>query len=309
MLSKRVTVGATPGKTKHFQTLNIDDDLTLCDCPGLVFPSFTASRAELVCNGIMPIDQMREYSNYTAPIALLVKRVKSIQFQLHYSLIFPSWATSTIADYDNSDVVGVESDVDYQKRANELLSAHARMRGFLKDHGRPDIARSARLLLKDLFNGKLLYCYPPPSLTPEQATVWQQCEEKQILGARYIGHTEFGDEDESDTISTSIRDSMRIKENALVQSVVSAEFDDEIAHTQSASDMPASQATMGMSKKQLLRARQRERHHTGKAFKTRKHSVQQDAVELRVGGNSAQAAMRLGVLQPTKSHQPSKLVQ
>lgn len=45
---KLVGVGSQPGKTKHFQTLYIEKDLLLCDCPGLVFPSFTASRAEMV---------------------------------------------------------------------------------------------------------------------------------------------------------------------------------------------------------------------------------------------------------------------
>ena len=29
--AKKVTVGATPGKTKHFQTINVTDQLTLCD--------------------------------------------------------------------------------------------------------------------------------------------------------------------------------------------------------------------------------------------------------------------------------------
>ena len=41
----RVAVGATPGKTKHFQTMNLPPPdrwrgITLCDCPGLVFPKF-----------------------------------------------------------------------------------------------------------------------------------------------------------------------------------------------------------------------------------------------------------------------------
>lgn len=38
----RVNVGATPGKTKHFQTLVLSETLMLCDCPGLVFPSFVS---------------------------------------------------------------------------------------------------------------------------------------------------------------------------------------------------------------------------------------------------------------------------
>lgn len=38
----RVSVGATPGKTKHFQTLVLSSSFMLCDCPGLVFPSFVS---------------------------------------------------------------------------------------------------------------------------------------------------------------------------------------------------------------------------------------------------------------------------
>ena len=32
--SKKTAVAATPGKTKHFQTLNVAPTLCLCDCPG-----------------------------------------------------------------------------------------------------------------------------------------------------------------------------------------------------------------------------------------------------------------------------------
>ena len=60
-MNKKVAVSETPGKTKHYQTLFIDDELMLCDCPGLVFPSFVSTKGELIINGILPIDQMREY--------------------------------------------------------------------------------------------------------------------------------------------------------------------------------------------------------------------------------------------------------
>eukprot|EP00624_Nannochloropsis_granulata_P007837 evm.model.NODE_9837_length_4545_cov_20.612541.2 len=43
----RVAVSSTPGKTKHFQTLPLDKDTMLCDCPGLVFPSFVATSADM----------------------------------------------------------------------------------------------------------------------------------------------------------------------------------------------------------------------------------------------------------------------
>lgn len=43
------------------QTLELSDEIRLCDCPGLVFPSFVSSRAEMVLNGILPIDQLRDH--------------------------------------------------------------------------------------------------------------------------------------------------------------------------------------------------------------------------------------------------------
>lgn len=56
--AKKVTVSATPGKTKHFQTLPIPNErrVMLCDCPGLVFPSFASTKASMTCDGILPID-------------------------------------------------------------------------------------------------------------------------------------------------------------------------------------------------------------------------------------------------------------
>lgn len=61
MIEKKVSVSATPGKTKHFQTLYLDEDILLCDCPGLVMPSFVLTKAEMILNGILPIDQMRDH--------------------------------------------------------------------------------------------------------------------------------------------------------------------------------------------------------------------------------------------------------
>lgn len=38
---KVVSVSRTPGHTKHFQTIFLTQNVRLCDCPGLVFPSAT----------------------------------------------------------------------------------------------------------------------------------------------------------------------------------------------------------------------------------------------------------------------------
>ena len=44
MGKKVVSISRTPGHTKHFQTIFLTDNVKLCDCPGLVFPS-TAPRS------------------------------------------------------------------------------------------------------------------------------------------------------------------------------------------------------------------------------------------------------------------------
>ncbi|KAG5851469.1 hypothetical protein ANANG_G00093770 [Anguilla anguilla] len=64
--NKKVSVSATPGHTKHFQTLFVEPGLCLCDCPGLVMPSFVSTKADMICSGILPIDQMRDHHHSPA---------------------------------------------------------------------------------------------------------------------------------------------------------------------------------------------------------------------------------------------------
>lgn len=80
---KRVSVSSTPGKTKHFQTLHLSPSILLCDCPGLVFPQFTTTAAELVCDGVLPVDQMREY---LAPVEIVTRRISEEVLELIYGL-------------------------------------------------------------------------------------------------------------------------------------------------------------------------------------------------------------------------------
>ncbi|RLL99989.1 hypothetical protein CFD26_108134 [Aspergillus turcosus] len=144
--AKKVSVSATPGKTKHFQTLYLSPEIMLCDCPGLVFPNFATTKAELVVNGVLPIDQQREF---TGPAGLVAQRIPK-----HFL----------------EDVYGVkihtrplEEGGTGIPNAHDLLRAYARARGFATTgQGQPDESRAARYILKDYVNGKLLYCHPPP---------------------------------------------------------------------------------------------------------------------------------------------------
>lgn len=145
--AKKVSVSATPGKTKHFQTIHLSDKVVLCDCPGLVFPNFASTKAELVCNGVLPIDQLREY---TGPSGLVAQRIPQAFMEAIYGMkihIRPQEEGGT----------GIPS-------AEEMLAAYARARGFsTQGLGQPDVSRAARIVLKDYVKGKLLYCHPPPA--------------------------------------------------------------------------------------------------------------------------------------------------
>jgi large subunit GTPase 1 len=144
-----VSVSATPGKTKHFQTIHLSDSIILCDCPGLVFPNFATTKADLVCSGVLPIDQLREF---TGPVTLVTRRIPQPFLEAVYGIqirMRPIEEGGT----------GIPS-------APELLAAYARHRGFMtQGQGQPDQSRAARFVLKDYVNGKLLYCEPPPGIS------------------------------------------------------------------------------------------------------------------------------------------------
>ncbi|KAI9791954.1 MAG: hypothetical protein M1816_003223 [Peltula sp. TS41687] len=148
--AKKVSVSATPGKTKHFQTIHLSPSIILCDCPGLVFPDFATTRAELVCNGILPIDQLREF---TGPVGLVCQRIPQSFLEHAYGI--------------KIHVRPLEEGGTGVPTAEELLIAYATARGFTKTgQGQPDESRAARYVLKDYVNGKLLFCHPPPSSNP-----------------------------------------------------------------------------------------------------------------------------------------------
>ncbi|KAM8746020.1 large subunit GTPase 1 homolog [Acanthopagrus schlegelii] len=148
--NKKVSVSATPGHTKHFQTLYVEPGLCLCDCPGLVMPSFVSTKAEMICSGILPIDQMRDH----------VPAVSLISFTIPRHVLEGTYGINIIRPREDEDP-------DRHPTYEELLMAYGYMRGFMTSHGQPDQSRSARYILKDYVNGKLLYCHPPPHIKAE----------------------------------------------------------------------------------------------------------------------------------------------
>eukprot|EP01113_Clastostelium_recurvatum_P042252 TRINITY_DN6835_c1_g1_i2.p1 TRINITY_DN6835_c1_g1~~TRINITY_DN6835_c1_g1_i2.p1 ORF type:complete len:438 (-),score=115.96 TRINITY_DN6835_c1_g1_i2:64-1326(-) len=142
---KKVAVAPTPGKTKHFQTIFMGDELCLCDCPGLVFPTIMGTKADMVVNGLLPIDQMRDHIE---PIRIVCQRIPKHILEKEYGIVFPPPAEN--------------EDPNRDPTAHELLGAYGYKRGYMAAHGNPDMPRTARYVLKDFVSGRLLYCCAPP---------------------------------------------------------------------------------------------------------------------------------------------------
>ena len=142
--SKRVGVAAMPGKTKHFQTLNLEGagcwNLQLCDCPGLVFPSFANSKAEMMCCGVLPIDTMKDF---ISPVSLIVLRVPREVLEHHYHINLPSVESKSYS-------------------ASVFLQVFGAKKGLVTGRGLPNEAIAARHVLKDYVNGGLLFCHLRP---------------------------------------------------------------------------------------------------------------------------------------------------
>ncbi|KAA8544362.1 hypothetical protein F0562_022370 [Nyssa sinensis] len=170
---KRTGVTSTPGKTKHFQTLIISDKLTLCDCPGLVFPSFTSSRYEMIASGVLPIDRMTEHRE---AVQVVANRVPRHIIEDVYKITLPK-----------------PKSYELQSRpplASELLRTYCASRGYVASGGLPDETRAARQILKDYIDGKVPHYEMPPGPSNDEA---------HMEDAAAPGLSEMHDSDSSDT--------------------------------------------------------------------------------------------------------------
>lgn len=164
---KAVSVSRQPGKTKHFQTIPLPSvRLTLCDCPGLVFPQIVSTRSHLVVNGVSPIDHMR--GNFTAPVQLICDRLNAELFR-HYN-VGPrrnqNGATSTQRTLLSNGRSGSKLS------AREFLTTLALSRHQIAGGkgGVPQLFEMAKMVLRDYCIGKLLHWELPPGALPQSPT-------------------------------------------------------------------------------------------------------------------------------------------
>ncbi|OQR93704.1 hypothetical protein THRCLA_08378 [Thraustotheca clavata] len=148
-LKKLVSVSATPGHTKHFQTHYYDhpehfqqemiEKACFCDCPGVVFPRFNVPTALQILFGSYPIAQTRE--PYSAIRFIAENCVPSLHEIYKLKKI----------------------DEDDEWSPYTLSESYAAQRGFHVKGGKLDVFRAANLLLRDTLNGtKVILSFPPP---------------------------------------------------------------------------------------------------------------------------------------------------
>ncbi|KAK7248540.1 large subunit GTPase 1 [Aureococcus anophagefferens] len=139
----RAGVSATPGKTKHLQTLLVGDDFELCDCPGLVFPALVAGgAAELICAGVVPIARMREP---LAACQVVADRTPRALFDALYG----------------TELCRQAGPLD----ARVLLDAVCERQDYLcAGSGAFDHNRAGREVVRAYVDGVLLHCHAPPGL-------------------------------------------------------------------------------------------------------------------------------------------------
>jgi large subunit GTPase 1 len=166
----RVGVSSTPGKTKHFQTLVLSDEILLCDCPGLVFPSVMTSAGEMLCAGILPINHMRDHLE---PASIIASRIP-----MHLLDAFYGMHIERVFDVIDSH--------DRPPTGEEMLAAFCKVKGYITNGtGRWDDFRGCKEVLRDFNDGHLLYVAIPPKLSN-----YSDDAEKNVQDTKWLLETE-----------------------------------------------------------------------------------------------------------------------
>ncbi len=139
---KVASVSRTPGHTKHFQTIFLTENVRLCDCPGLVFPSSTPRKLQVLM-GSFPIAQLRE------PYAAIRFLAERIDIQKLLVLTHP--------------------DKEEEWSAMDVCDAFALKRGFFTAKAaRPDTYRAANSILRMALDGKITLSLRPKGFKEKQ---------------------------------------------------------------------------------------------------------------------------------------------
>jgi ribosome biogenesis GTPase A len=152
--TKVVSVSATPGHTKHVQTIPVPEEkLTLVDSPGLALPVFGVPRPLQAVLGTHQIAQTRDPQSGVSFLAayLPIEKLYGLQ-RPDYAIKEDEWSSY------------------------ELCEAYAKKRGYYVKHGKGalDIHRAAIAILQEAYEGRLALFYAPPELNLLQSAWYRE---------------------------------------------------------------------------------------------------------------------------------------
>jgi len=139
--SKAVGVGARAGFTKNVSEVVLDSNITLIDCPGIIFSS-EMSESEAALRNCVNFDQL---DDYVLPVQALLDRC-------------------------NHDTLVQIYKIPMFKDTPEFIRSVAQRRGKIGKGGIPSEEAGARLILKDWNTGRIPYYTVPPGLEEQALT-------------------------------------------------------------------------------------------------------------------------------------------
>ncbi|EUD66446.1 hypothetical protein C922_03080 [Plasmodium inui San Antonio 1] len=157
--AKKVSVSRQPGKTKHFQTIPLKrHDFSLCDCPGLIFPSLVFSKYDLILNGVFSVDHCKgNLIDLVQILCNIIPHQLCDKYRIDKGLI-----CEVLLDAEN----GRERRIHPYLDATEFLSALCSSRRYVSGGkgGLLNLNFATRLIIRDFITGKLLYNFMPSYL-------------------------------------------------------------------------------------------------------------------------------------------------
>lgn len=144
--SKVCRVGATPGVTTVAQHVHLDRNISLLDCPGIVFSTSKDAADGLFLRNVLKVEQL---DDPTAPIAAILQRVPRDSLTVAFGCVWPE---------------------DAEDQAAAFLRAVAVAHGRLRKGGIPDCESAARHVLNEWNAGKIKYWHEPPAAAATTAS-------------------------------------------------------------------------------------------------------------------------------------------
>ncbi|EXC24184.1 Guanine nucleotide-binding protein-like 3-like protein [Morus notabilis] len=159
-------VGSTPGLTRSLQEVQLDKNVKLLDCPGVVMLRSKENAVPITLRNCKRIEKLED------PISPVKEILK----------LCPAKLLVTIYKVPNFDSV------------DDFLQKVATVRGKLKKGGVVDVESAARIVLRDWNEGKIPYYTMPPVRTqdePSEARIVSELSKEFNIDEVYCGESSF----------------------------------------------------------------------------------------------------------------------